>query len=58
MTTPTPTDLTVVLAEDSVLLRDGLVRLLGASGITVAAACGDAESFLRAVAEHEPDLVV
>lgn len=48
----------VVLAEDSVLLRDGLIRLLEASGFEVAAACGDAESFLRDVASHQPDLVV
>ncbi|MEN3122658.1 response regulator transcription factor [Janibacter terrae] len=55
-TQPTPTK--VVLAEDSVLLRDGIVRLLGSAGFDVAAACPDAESFLVAVDEHEPDLVV
>ena len=48
----------VVLAEDSVLLRDGIVRLLGSAGFEVAAACPDAETFLVAVAEHRPDLVV
>ena len=48
----------VVLAEDSVLLRDGIVRLLGSAGFEVAAACPDAESFLVAVEEHRPDLVV
>ena len=62
MTTSTPQtqtqDPTVVIAEDSVLLRDGLVRLLGSAGFTVADACPDAETFLRSVAEHEPDLVV
>jgi DNA-binding NarL/FixJ family response regulator len=41
-----------------VLLRDGIVRLLGSAGFDVAAACPDAESFLVAVDEHEPDLVV
>ncbi|MBA4086148.1 response regulator [Janibacter terrae] len=55
-TQPTPTK--VVLAEDSALLRDGIVRLLGSAGFDVAAACPDAESFLVAVDEHEPDLVV
>lgn len=62
MTTPAPQtqtqDPTVVIAEDSVLLRDGLVRLLGSAGFTVADACPDADTFLRSVAEHEPDLVV
>ena len=48
----------VVLAEDSVLLREGLVRLLDAAGIEVVAAVGDAEELLRAVDEHRPDLVV
>lgn len=48
----------VVLAEDSVLLRDGLVRLLGDAGFEIADACGDAESFLRSVETHRPDLVV
>ncbi|MFI6506008.1 response regulator [Streptosporangium sp. NPDC050855] len=48
----------VVLAEDSVLLREGLVRLLGSAGIEVVASVADADGLLRAVDEHEPDLVV
>ncbi|WP_277453931.1 response regulator transcription factor [Janibacter sp. DB-40] len=52
----TPTK--VVLAEDSVLLRDGIVRLLTSAGFEVAAACPDGETFLAAVEEHRPDLVV
>ena len=48
----------VVIAEDSVLVREGLARLLGESGIEVAAAVGDAESFLRAVDAERPDAVV
>jgi DNA-binding NarL/FixJ family response regulator len=50
--------LRVVLAEDSVLLREGLLRLLADSGFDVVEACGDAESFLRAVERHKPDLVI
>ena len=48
----------VVIAEDSVLLREGLSRLLAEAGHEVAAAAGDGETFLRAVAEHQPDVVV
>ncbi len=48
----------VVIAEDSILVREGLTRLLGETGIEVAAAVGDAESFLRAVDAEQPDAVV
>ncbi|MDF5758369.1 response regulator transcription factor [Spongiactinospora sp. TRM90649] len=48
----------VVLAEDSVLLREGLVWVLGSGGMQVVAAVADAEGLLRAVEEHQPDLVV
>ena len=48
----------VVIGEDSVLLRDGLVRLLAAHEFDVVATAGDAESFLRLVSEHRPDVVV
>jgi DNA-binding NarL/FixJ family response regulator len=48
----------VVIAEDSVLVREGLTRLLAESGIEVAAAAGDAETFLRAVDAQQPDAVV
>ncbi|HYJ76318.1 MAG TPA: response regulator transcription factor [Kineosporiaceae bacterium] len=48
----------VVLAEDSVLLREGLVRLLTETGFEVVSAVPDAESFLRAVEASPPDLVV
>ncbi len=48
----------VVLAEDSVLLREGLVWVLGSAGVEVVAAVSDAEGLLRAVDDHEPDLVV
>src|SRR5262245_18451418 len=48
----------VVIAEDSTLVREGLTRLLAETGIEVAAAVGDAESFLRAVDAQQPDAVV
>jgi len=48
----------VVIAEDSVLLREGLTRLLAEAGHDVVAAAGEAEEFLRAVGKHEPDVVV
>lgn len=47
-----------MLAEDSVLLRDGLIGLLTRFGHEVVAAVGDAEALLAAVTEHEPDVVV
>jgi DNA-binding NarL/FixJ family response regulator len=48
----------VILAEDSTLLREGLVRLLVEEGHDVLAAVGDAEALLSAVAAHRPDVVV
>jgi DNA-binding NarL/FixJ family response regulator len=50
--------LTAVVADDSVLLRDGVVRLLGDGGIDVLAAVGDGESLVAAVAEHLPDIAL
>ncbi|MFI6723508.1 response regulator transcription factor [Streptomyces sp. R-74717] len=50
--------LRVVLAEDSVLLREGLIGLLTRFGHEVVAAVGDAEALTAAVAEHGPDIVV
>ena len=47
-----------VVADDSVLLRDGVVRLLADSGFEVVAAVGDAESLLDAATEHDPDLCI
>ena len=48
----------VVLAEDSVLLREGLVRLLEEAGCRVVAAVGDGPALVTAVAEHAPDISV
>ncbi|MFD7592619.1 response regulator [Kitasatospora sp. NPDC059812] len=47
-----------VIAEDSVLLRVGLVKVLEAVGFEVAAAVGDATELLAAVEEHRPKVVV
>ncbi|MFF2076443.1 response regulator [Kitasatospora sp. NPDC058162] len=47
-----------VIAEDSVLLRVGLVKVLEAVGYEVVAAVGDAVELLAAVEEHRPGVVV
>ncbi|MFF2012676.1 response regulator [Streptomyces sp. NPDC058195] len=47
-----------MLAEDSTLLREGLVRLLTEEGHDVLAAVGDGETLLRKVQESPPDMVV
>jgi DNA-binding NarL/FixJ family response regulator len=48
----------IVIAEDTVLLREGLAGLLEDAGEEVVARCGDAGSALVAVAEHDPDLAI
>ena len=48
----------VLIAEDQVLLREGLARLFEDRGHVVVAALGDADHLLAAVQEHRPDLVV
>jgi DNA-binding NarL/FixJ family response regulator len=48
----------IVLAEDSLLLREGLVRLLDEAGAEVVAAVGDGEALVRAVTDHRPDVAV
>lgn len=48
----------VVIAEDQVLLRDGLTRMLTGAGHAVVAEVGDARRLVEAVNEHRPDLVV
>lgn len=48
----------VVIAEDAVLLREGLAGLLERFGHTVVAAVGDAAALVEAVKAHEPDIVV
>ncbi len=48
----------VILAEDSTLMREGLVGLLQRFGHTVVAAVGSADEIARAVDDHEPDLLI
>jgi len=48
----------IVIAEDTVLLREGLAGLLEDAGHEIVARVGDAQSLMAVVAEHEPDLAV
>jgi DNA-binding NarL/FixJ family response regulator len=50
--------LRIVIAEDSVLLREGIVLLLEESGFEVAAQAQDAEDLLRKVGAHKPDVAI
>jgi DNA-binding NarL/FixJ family response regulator len=48
----------IVVAEDSVLLREGIVRLLEEAGCEVVGQAGDAEDLVRKVSGHKPDVAV
>jgi DNA-binding NarL/FixJ family response regulator len=48
----------VAMAEDSVLLREGLARVLDDAGFDVVAKCGDAEELMRKVNGHDPDVAI
>lgn len=48
----------VVVADDSVLLREGIVRVLDESGFDVVAQAGDADDLRRKVFAHKPDVAV
>jgi DNA-binding NarL/FixJ family response regulator len=48
----------VAIAEDSVLLREGLARLLGEAGFDVVAQCEDAEDLLRKVDSNSPEVAI
>ncbi|MEU7589373.1 response regulator transcription factor [Micromonospora sp. NPDC049230] len=48
----------IVIADDAVLLREGLVRLLTESGHQVVAAVGDGDALVKAVVEHQPDVSI
>ena len=48
----------VVLADDSLLLREGVARLLQDAGLEVVAQAGDAEDLMRKVGAHKPDVAI
>jgi DNA-binding NarL/FixJ family response regulator len=48
----------VALADDDVLLREGLAGLLERSGYEILGQCGDASELIELVHEHQPDLVI
>lgn len=55
---PAATPLRLVVADDSVLLREGLVRLLDEAGFETVGAFGDAESLLAALPSLRPDVAI
>lgn len=50
--------LRVLIADDEVLLRAGIARLLERAGMEVVAEAGDANEALQAVVEHRPDIAI
>ncbi|MEU4219777.1 response regulator transcription factor [Actinoplanes sp. NPDC026623] len=48
----------VVIADDAVLLREGLIRLVEENDCTVVAAVGDGPSLVEAITEHRPDVSI
>src|SRR4051794_15739234 len=48
----------VVIAEDSILLREGVARLLEDAGFQIVAQAGDADELLSSVRSHEPDIAI
>ena len=48
----------VVIAEDSVLLREGIARLLSDSGCAIVAAVGDGPALVAAIVAHRPDIAI
>jgi DNA-binding NarL/FixJ family response regulator len=48
----------IVVADDSVLFREGLIRLLADAGHQVVASVGDSQALQQAVDEHQPDLAL
>ena len=55
---PSSAALRVVLADDSVLLREGIARLLEDSGFEIVAQSGSGDDLLRHVAMHRPDVAI
>ena len=58
MTAPADRTLRIVVAEDSFLLRAGVVRVLEDTGFAVVGEAGDADELLAQVREHRPDVAV
>jgi DNA-binding NarL/FixJ family response regulator len=58
MTEPPRGPIRVVIAEDSILLREGLVRLLGEAGFDVVGAVGSGEELLRIAGAVRPDVAI
>ncbi|SEB68938.1 DNA-binding response regulator, NarL/FixJ family, contains REC and HTH domains [Paramicrobacterium humi] len=58
MTRGSPSALRVVVADDSVLLREGLVRVIDEAGHDVVGAFGDADSLLAGIGELAPDVAI
>jgi DNA-binding NarL/FixJ family response regulator len=56
--TRTETPLRVLVADDSLLLREGLVRVLAEAGVEVLESFGDADSLLAVLVDRDPDLIV
>ncbi|WTP11735.1 response regulator transcription factor [Microbispora hainanensis] len=52
------TDITVVVGEDQVLVREGIVRMLERAGCTVLAAVGTATELVHEARRHKPDVVI
>jgi DNA-binding NarL/FixJ family response regulator len=48
----------VVIADDSVLMREGVARVLGDAGMEIVASVGDADGLRRAVATEKPDVAI
>ncbi len=53
-----PVTLRLVLADDSILVREGVARLLAEAGFDVVAQVGEADALLRATREHLPDVAI
>jgi DNA-binding NarL/FixJ family response regulator len=53
-----PVPVRVLIADDEVLLRDGLARLLEDAGLEVVARAGDADDLLRKARAHKPDVAI
>jgi len=58
MNDPAPQALRLVIADDSVLLREGMAELLSSRGFDIVAQAGDGDELLRKIAGHKPDVAL